>query len=274
MSSTGGGKQRPKPATHLLGLLKLVVGSDGNSQQVLERIDERVTDRGDGRETSGQRDGGNGSDTVHERVDQDLFFNVQDGGAEDVAVREDLNDAHTVVERRNVQHVQQGGLGGTDLGTGGDDLNVVDDFNRTSSNLGGDRKRLEERRLSGFHTSVTGGDPDVDGGDGSRSSRSGDLVGDDDLSNVLQVTRGEDETNVSLEEGHELLEGGEVGQDASEGSSDHGVLAHQDDTLASEGESDLVQLVGRDIVDVDEEDRGCRLGVSTTISIPLPPHSR
>jgi hypothetical protein len=214
-----------------------------------------VTDGGEGGETSGQRDGGNGSDTGHEGVNQDLLFNVQDGGAEDVAVREDLNDLHTVVERRDVQHVQQGGLGGSDLGTGGDDLNVVDDFDGTSGNLGRDGQGLEERGLSGFHTSVTGGDVDIDGGDGSGSGRGGDLVGNDDLSDLLQVGRGEDETDVASEVRHELLEVRELGQDASESSSDHGVLSHQHNTLASEGESDLVQLSGRDIVDVDKEDR-------------------
>lgn len=34
----------------------------------------------------------------------------------------------------------------------------------------------------------------------------------------------------------------------------HGVLAHQDDTLATEGLSDLVHLLRADIVDRDDED--------------------
>lgn len=33
----------------------------------------------------------------------------------------------------------------------------------------------------------------------------------------------------------------------------HGVLAHQDDTLTTEGVSDLVHLLGRDIVNLDDE---------------------
>ena len=36
--------------------------------------------------------------------------------------------------------------------------------------------------------------------------------------------------------------------------SHHGVLAHQDNALTSEGESDLVHLLGADIVDADDED--------------------
>lgn len=35
----------------------------------------------------------------------------------------------------------------------------------------------------------------------------------------------------------------------------HGVLAHQDDTLAAEGLTNLVHLLRRDIVDGDDEDR-------------------
>jgi hypothetical protein len=44
------------------------------------------------------------------------------------------------------------------------------------------------------------------------------------------------------------------GKDDSETSSDHGVLSHEDDTFASESVSDHVGLLGRDIVDVDQED--------------------
>lgn len=34
----------------------------------------------------------------------------------------------------------------------------------------------------------------------------------------------------------------------------HGVLAHQYDTLSAEGSSDLVHLLGADIVNADDED--------------------
>lgn len=34
----------------------------------------------------------------------------------------------------------------------------------------------------------------------------------------------------------------------------HSVLAHQDDTLTAHGDTDLVHLLGRDIVDGDDED--------------------
>ena len=41
---------------------------------------------------------------------------------------------------------------------------------------------------------------------------------------------------------------------ARTGGTYHGVLSHQDDTLTTEGLSDLVHLLGADIVDTNDED--------------------
>lgn len=59
----------------------------------------------------------------------------------------------------------------------------------------------------------------------------------------------------TLDVGEQSLVFWEVGNETLEGSSHHGVLAHQDDGLASERGSDLVHLLRRDIVDADDEDR-------------------
>lgn len=248
------GRHKDRLCAHLLGTLELVVGSDGHGQDVLVRVDERVHDRGQGWDTGGQGDGGNGLDTRHELGDEGRLLNVQDLGWEDGTVVVDLNDRHTVGERRDVEHVQEGGLGRSDLGTGRDDLDVIDDFDGTSGDLGWDTKGLEERGLSWLHTGVSGWDVDVVGGDGTGPSWGSDLVGEDDLSDVLQVARGEDETDVASDIWEELLELGELGEDASESSSDHSVLAHEHDTFSSEGLSDQVELLGRDVVNVDDED--------------------
>ena len=68
----------------------------------------------------------------------------------------DLREAHSVGEWRDVEHVQQNCLRCANLGTGLNKLEISGDFNRTTSDLGWDTKSLEERGLSGFHTSVTG----------------------------------------------------------------------------------------------------------------------
>ena len=52
--------RKEQKKTHLLGSLKLKVGSDGNSEQVLVRVDKRVHDRRQGGDTGSERDGGNG----------------------------------------------------------------------------------------------------------------------------------------------------------------------------------------------------------------------
>lgn len=45
-----------------------------------------------------------------------------------------------------------------------------------------------------------------------------------------------------------------VGDKTLQSTADHGVLAHEDDTLAAERLTDLVHLLRRDIVDGDDED--------------------
>lgn len=212
--------------------------------------------RDDGRVLEGKRDGRDGSDTREEAVEELLVRDVEDIRGEDVALVEDLDDGHTVGERRDVQHVQERRLGRADTGTSGDDLDVRHDFNGTTSDLGGDTEGLEEGSLAGFHTGVTGGDRDVLGGESTSTSGGGDLVGSDDVTDLLEVTAGEDETDVALDVGEETLELGELRKDGTEGTADHGVLAHDDDTLATKGNTDLVHLVGTDVVDIDDEDGG------------------
>ena len=210
----------------------------------------------DGGVVKSQGDSSNGGDTREETVQELRVGDIQNVGGEDVAVVEDLDNGHSVGERRDVQHVEQSSLGRTDTGTGSDDLNVRDDFNGTTGNLGGDTQSLEEGGLSGFHTSVTGRNGDILGGEGTSTGRSSNLVGGDDLTDLLEVASGEDETDVTLDVGKETLERRELGEDGTEGTANHGVLTHDDDTLATEGYTDLVHLVGTDVVDIDDEDGG------------------
>jgi hypothetical protein len=58
----------------------------------------------------------------------------------------------------------------------------------------------------------------------------------------------------TLDVGKETLVLGGVGDETLERTADHGVLAHQDDTLTAERDTDLVHLLRRDIVDGDDED--------------------
>jgi len=58
----------------------------------------------------------------------------------------------------------------------------------------------------------------------------------------------------TLDEGEQTLVLGRVGDQTLQRTADHGVLAHEDDTLAAERVADLVHLLRRDIVDGDDED--------------------
>lgn len=242
--------------THLLGALEGVVGGQRDGDEVLVCVDERVRHRDDGGVVQRERDGSNSLDTGQEPVDQLLGIDVQNTGLEHLTLVVDLDDGHTVRERRDVQHVQERRLGRTDTGTGSDDLHVGHDFNRTTGDLGRDTESLEEGGLSGLHTSVTGGDGDIERSEGTGTSGSGDLVGGDDGTDVGEVTGGEDEADVALDVGEETLEGGVLGDDPAEGTANHGVLAHEDNTLATEGNTDLMHLVRSDVVDIDNEDGG------------------
>ena len=214
--------------------------SDGDESRVLES----------------EGDGGNGLDTGKEAVDEVVFINIQDRGFEHVALVKNLDHGHTVRERRNVQHVQEGCLGRSNTGTGDDDALVGNDFNGTTSDLGGDTEGLEEGRLAGFHSGVTCGHSDILGGESTSPSGSSDLVGGKEVTDVFQIRVGENEADVAFDVREETFELGVIGEDGSDDTANHGVLAHEHDTLAAEGDTDLMHLVGTDVIDIDDEDGG------------------
>jgi hypothetical protein len=139
----------------LINLGPAVVGLDGDSQDLLVAVDEVVDNGRKGRVADGQRDGSDGGDGLGEGSKELLLGDVQDIGTEDLTILVDLGDGHTVGEGGDVEQVQQGSLGGTDLATGLNKLEVGDNFNGTTGNLGGDTESLEEGSLTGLHTSVT-----------------------------------------------------------------------------------------------------------------------
>jgi hypothetical protein len=213
-----------------------------------------VHDGYDGWVLESKGDASNGLDTSHEPFDKLALIDIQNVWGEGRSIVIDHRYRHTVCERRDVQHVQEGSFGWSDLGTSNDDFDVRHDFDRTTGNLGGDLESLEERGLSGFHTSVTSGHSDVYGGNGTSTGRGLDLVGDNDLAHILEVTRGEDEANVALNVGEETFVLWVLGEDVAQSTADHGVFAHQDDTLATESSADLMHLVRTDVIDIDDED--------------------
>lgn len=206
-----------------------------------------------------ERQHSNGGNTSREAVQELLLGDVENIGTEDVALVEDLHDGHTVREWRNVQHIEQCRLGRADTGTSSDDLDVGDNFNRTTGDLGRDTEGLEEGCLSGFHTGVSSRDRDILGRESTSTGGSSDLVGSDGVTDILEIARAKDETNVAADVGQETLKMGVLREDGTESTANHSVLAHHDDTLATEGDTNLVHLVRTDVVDIDDEDGGWRM---------------
>jgi len=139
----------------LRDLVPLEVGLDGDSEYLLVGVDDGVHDGRQRGEVGSQRDTGDGGDGAAEGLEELGLLDVQDGGIEGLAVVVDLGDTHAVGEGRDVQQVEKGGLGGTDLVTSLDELQIGSNFDGTTGNLGGDTESLEERGLSGLHTTAS-----------------------------------------------------------------------------------------------------------------------
>ena len=142
---------------------------------------------------------------------------------------------------------------------------------QVAAHLGRNAERLEEGRLARLHARRASRDNDVDRRERAGLGGRSDLVGQDLVAHVLEVAGREDEADVALDVREEALKGGELGEGRPDGAADpdesvrpdnavdgHRVLAHEDLTLAAERLTDLVHLVAADIVDRDDEDRGCR----------------
>merc|ERR1712107_164563 len=166
-----------------------------------------------------KRHGGNISDTAQDALLQVLVGDVQDGGVENGTRIVDLLDHQSVGEGRNSQHVQE----------------------------------LEEGSLLGTHTGVLGGHSDIQWSQSTSFSGSLDFVVQEHVSDGDEILLGEDETDVSPDVGEHQLELRVVGQMTTDGFAHHGILAHQDDGMASKGNTDLLHLLRSDIVSIDQE---------------------
>lgn len=235
------------------GRERVVLEGESNGQNVLVAVDERVGNRSDGWVADRERDACNGGDLAHESLDQHFIGDVEDGSIKDIALVVDGADGHSVREWRDVEHVEQGGFRGTYFAAGRNDLDVVDDFNCSTGNLGGDSKGLEEGCFAWLHAGVSGGDGDVDGGEGASLGGGLHAVVEDQGADLLHVAVCKDEANVSDDGGQQLLVLGVVVHAVAQGAAHHGVLAHQNDSVAAHCFADLVHLVGADIVDRHDE---------------------
>merc|ERR1719278_379708 len=126
----------------------------------------------------------------------------------------------------------------------------------TPCNLSCDSQSLEEAGLLRSHTGVLGGHHDVNGSKGTGLGGSLHLVGQEKVAHVEELHLGEDKANVLLDVGHQTLQVWVGLQMATDSLPHHGVLAHKDDSLTPQGNTDLLHLLGADIVSAHDEALG------------------
>mmetsp|Transcript_37922 Transcript_37922/g.55902 ORF Transcript_37922/g.55902 Transcript_37922/m.55902 type:complete len:360 (+) Transcript_37922:136-1215(+) len=255
-----GGSERGR-----IGEVGLDVGGsvEGEADLVVDHDAEKSTDGrtdgvGHGRgvgNADGERNSSNVAGTLGEGVDDVVAGDVEDLGREDVSVVEDLKDVQTVGERADAELLEKIGLTGSHTVTGGDQSDLTDDLDLTLGNLGGDFHSLEIAGLGGIATGRARGDNDVGVSNDTGTGRGGDgVLGDDGLGGG-QVVLDEDEADVA----DDLLDEGVVGgvlAKAGEDLAHHGVLAHEDVSGAAHGLTDVLELLGTNVVSVDDEALG------------------
>merc|ERR1719383_880073 len=118
-----------------LSLLEGDVGDGGNGEKVLHTVDNGVRDRGGCGVSNLKGDGGHISDSIHEDCLQVIVSNVQDGRIEHGSRIVHLLNDQSIGEGRDLQHIQEGSLGHTDLFASSDQMHVRNNFNCTLGNL-------------------------------------------------------------------------------------------------------------------------------------------
>lgn len=224
--SRGGNSEGGGVLDHLLQLVDLLpreLGLDSDGDEVLVSVEDNVGEGGNGGHVDRQGQRGNTSETSGE-VGQDVIVSdVQNGGRIDgTLIINGLND-ESIEEGLDVQHLQEGGLRRTDLLANLDQLDVRDNLNLTLVNLGRNVQGLQERGLGGLHTGVTSGDGNVNGGNGSSLGRGSNLEGKELGANRAEVSLGENQTDVALEQGKQVSDVGIVSLVGTEGTTDHGL---------------------------------------------------
>lgn len=154
-----------------------------------------------GSETGGERDGSDVLSGSAEGGEDGVNSDVEDGWGVDSAVIEDVLDVHLVLERSNLELVQESGLTGRDLFTLSDDLDGVDDFDLTFDDLGGDVQVLEEGGLLGVHSGTTSRDCHISGSNYTNLGGGLSNLRIKNLFDVSKVSVGEDHTSVQ----HQLV---------------------------------------------------------------------
>lgn len=256
---------------HLISQGEGILGLYSNSEHVLVAIDKGMgssSQRGDSKLAA---QGCNVLDTSRQMNTQVIVSDVQNSRTEERTVVIDLENDKTVGEGLDSKLGKESSFGSTDLFTSGNDLDVGGNFDGTFVNLGRDIQDLEERGLRGIHTGVTSGNGDVAGGNKTHTSWGTDLEVGNGGADVSKLALGENDTDVAdhfIQNAVPLVVTGALSVEA-DATTHQGVLAHEDGGIATDSSTDVHELLGTDIIGVNEESPGVGIHKLTELGVIL-----
>jgi len=215
-----------------------------------------VRDRSNGGIADLKADSGDARNTKSEELLDVVETHIKNLAVIDKTVIVDNSGDKTISERKDVKLGKKSGLRSTDTLTSMDEDLIGKDLDLTLVDLSGNAESLEEGSLSGLHTSGTSRDNNVVGSNNTNLGRGTNLQRSDEVADLSEITLGEDETNVAVEVREEVLDLGVLVEVVMDRTTNHGLLAHEKNSLATEGNADLLHVVAADIVALDEDDLG------------------
>jgi len=160
----------------------------------------------------------------------------------------------TIAEGTDVKLRQKGSLGLTDLLTSVDEGDGSENLDLTLADLSTDVKGLKEGGLSGLETSGTSRNNNIIGGNSASLGGGTDLQGGNEVTNLVKVLVGENETDVAEEVRKKVLSLRVLVNVLTDGLAHHGLLTHKKDGLATKNSTNLLHLVAADVVALDNDD--------------------
>jgi len=243
-----------------------------SSGELLETVDDHVRNGEDIGLTDSERNGSNVVSSLSDLSEQCFRVKVENFRGEDATVVVDVEDFHTEGEGLNIQLLQNGSFGVTDLLTFLAHSEFLGNFDLTLLNLGGDVKGVEEGNLGGIQTSWARWDDDFDGSESTDLSWGRDSVAFNHGLKLMDWGVGEDETDFTLAVLRKLFDLWEISVETLsefvvliiflgsfksdvDGLLDDGVFTADHITLLllSQGKSDLLNLVGGNVFKLNDE---------------------
>jgi len=215
-----------------------------------------VRDRGDGRITDLKADSSDVGNTLGNNSANISKSHVENAALIDETVVVDDAGDKTIAEGTDIELGKKGSLRLTDLLTGVDKSGRGKNLDLTLDDLSTDVKSLEEGGLSGLETSGTSRDDNIIGSNSAGLGGGTDLKRGDEVTDLVEVLVGEDETDVAIEVRKKVLNLRVLVDVLTDGLAHHGLLTHEKDGLAAKDRTDLLHLVAADVVALDNDDLG------------------